>query len=206
MFVIIDYGMGNLRSVHKAFKRLGAEVEISSNPETIASAQKLILPGVGYFKTGMQNLHERGLVQVLNQRVLKDKVPILGICLGMQLFTSYSEEGNAEGLGWINAKTLKFNFSNTQNSLLKVPHIGWNSISWQTPHPLLDNIEQNEHFYFVHSYYVKANNSENVLCSTEYGLFFHSALFKENITGVQFHPEKSHNSGMQLLRNFIEKC
>jgi glutamine amidotransferase len=206
MFVIIDYGMGNLRSVEKAFKRLGAEVEISSNIETIASAQKLILPGVGYFKTGMQNLYERGLVEVLNQRVLKDKVPILGICLGMQLFTSHSEEGNAEGLGWIDAQTVKFNFSDTQNNLLKVPHIGWNSISWNVSHPLLDNIEQNEHFYFVHSYYVKASNSKNVLCSTEYGISFHSSLVKENILGVQFHPEKSHNSGMQLLKNFIEKC
>ncbi|CAG0977817.1 glutamine amidotransferase [Flavobacteriales bacterium] len=205
MLVIIDYGMGNLRSVYKAFKRIGAEVEISSSPETIAAADKLILPGVGYFKTGMQNLNERGLVQLLNQRVLIDKVPILGICLGMQLFTSHSEEGDAEGLNWIHAQTLKFDFSGTQNSLLKVPHIGWNSIAWNKPHFLLENINQNEHFYFVHSYYVKAKEQENVLCSTDYGITFHSALTKENITGVQFHPEKSHHMGMSLLKNFIEK-
>ncbi len=204
MLVIIDYGMGNLRSVHKAFKRVGADVVISSDVNQISAADKLVLPGVGHFKTGMENLHKSGILPILNERVIENKVPILGICLGMQLFTSHSEEGDAQGLNWIEGNTIRFQFTGTNNNLLKVPHIGWNSIQQKKQHGVIKNIPENEHFYFVHSYFVKAASEEHVLCTTEYGHTFHSALCKNNITGVQFHPEKSHHAGLQLLRNFLE--
>ena len=200
--VIIDYGMGNLRSVQNKYNRLGAQTEISADITTILEADKLVLPGVGNFAKGMHNLKEMGLVDILNKRVMEEKTPIHGICLGMQLFTRYSEEGSVDGLGWIDAQTLKFDFSD-QSKDLKVPHMGWNNIYFDKKSQLTENIEIENEFYFVHSYYVKCNDPNDSLTSTDYGIKFTSSIQKENIFGTQFHPEKSHDLGAEIIKNFI---
>ncbi|MDQ3190059.1 MAG: imidazole glycerol phosphate synthase subunit HisH [Bacteroidota bacterium] len=199
MLVIIDYGMGNLRSVKKAFDRIGVESVISTSFNDIENASKLILPGVGNFKNGMENINSRGLVQLLNKQVIQERVPILGICLGMQLFTARSEEGNVQGLNWLDAQTVKFS---SLKKGLKIPHMGWNNLVVQKKDSVLNEIETENSFYFVHSYYVQCNNSADVLSTTDYGGEFVSSLQKNNITGMQFHPEKSHSSGLKVLRNF----
>ncbi|MBU0764997.1 MAG: imidazole glycerol phosphate synthase subunit HisH [Bacteroidetes bacterium] len=203
MIVIIDYGMGNLRSVLKAFKRINAEVKISSDIREIEKADKLVLPGVGHFKRGMENLNNMGLTAVINKKVMQDKIPVLGICLGMQLFTNHSEEGDAEGFGWIDAQTVKFNFSENDQKF-KIPHMGWNNISPVKDSALLKGMEKDDSYYFVHSYYVKCNNSEDILCTTEYGIEFVSGIQKDNISGTQFHPEKSHKAGLKIIKKFTE--
>lgn len=200
---IIDYGMGNLRSVEKIFKAQNCEVKITSNPNEISEADKLVLPGVGHFSNGMKNLRERGLIDVLNKKVIEEKAPILGICLGMQLFTNFSEEGDIEGLGWIDAKTKKFEFD-FRESFLKTPHVGWNSLRVKKEHDLVDNIWDDDQFYFVHSYFVECANEEDILTQTQYGQVFSSAIQKDNIIGVQFHPEKSHDCGATMIGNFVE--
>lgn len=198
MIAIIDYGMGNLHSVFKAFKRVGAEVIISSKIEDIKKADKLVLPGVGHFKRGMENLKNLKLIETLNQKVIKEKTPILGICLGMQLFTKFSEEGNANGLGFFNAQTLKL-----KPKALRIPHMGWNNMKIKKKHDLFSNIDNKNSFYFVHSYHVYCKNKSDILATTLYGNEFTSAIQKDNIIGVQFHPEKSHSAGLQILKNFI---
>ncbi|MEQ9278748.1 MAG: imidazole glycerol phosphate synthase subunit HisH [Balneola sp.] len=201
MIVIIDYHMGNLHSVRKAFKRIGVETKISSNIEDIKNAKKLVLPGVGNFKHGMFKLNELGLIDILNQEVLNNKKPILGICLGMQLFTSFSEEGNVKGLCWIDATSKKFDFS--KNTIkAKIPHMGWNTVLKSRESNLLKGINEENFFYFVHSYYVSTNKANEKLAVTKYKIEFTSIVEKENIMGVQFHPEKSHDSGLNLLKNF----
>ena len=202
MITIIDYGMGNLRSVQKAFERLKANAIISSNIGDIKKADKLVLPGVGDFKNGMNKLRELNLIDILNVKVLKNKIPILGICLGMQLFTNRSEEGDVDGLGWIDAETIQFDFQKSENKV-KIPHMGWNNINISKKHSVFDNIKENVSFYFVHSYYVKCENKDDILCTTNYGIQFVSGFQKENIIGLQFHPEKSHKSGLEILSNFI---
>ena len=199
MVTIIDYGLGNLASIKNMLKRIGVSSVISSSKEEIANAEKLILPGVGHFAKGMENLHKSGLVPVMNELVLEKKKPILGICLGMQLMTSFSEEGNVQGLGWINANTVKFNLS---NSAYKIPHMGWSNIKFNLKDPLSESLENLARFYFVHSYHVRCESHFNILATTNYEITFHSAIIKDNIRGVQFHPEKSHKFGMQLLKNF----
>lgn len=198
MICIIDYGMGNLRSVEKAFLRLNASIILSSSSADIKKAQKLVLPGVGHFAKGMQHLKKMGLIEILNEEVQYHQKPILGICLGMQLMTEYSEEGQCEGLGWIKGTTRRF-----PPSSLKIPHMGWNNITVMQPHPLFQGISSIDRFYFVHSYYVSCASERNVLCLTEYGILFHSGIINQHIMGVQFHPEKSHQSGLRLLHNFI---
>jgi glutamine amidotransferase len=201
MICIIDFGMGNLHSVYKAFKRVGAEVQIITSPSGIEKYDKIILPGVGDFKKGMFNLKSAGFIESINQQVIENKIPILGICLGMQLLTTYSEEGDAEGLDLINAKTIHFkNLGIPEN--LKIPHIGWNNIIKCSSTELLSGSE-NEMVYFVHSYAVICNNPVNVICETNYGVTFHSGIQKENIYGLQFHPEKSHKVGLCILKNFV---
>lgn len=201
MIVVIDYGMGNLGTVATKIKKMDRSVIISSDADVISKADKLILPGVGSFKAGIENLRNRNLINILNQKVLKDKTPILGICLGMQLFTQSSEEGFAEGLGWIDAKTIRFKFDNIKN--IKIPHMGWNSIIIEHDHPILKNLEIPSRFYFVHSFHVQCSDSSTIIAQTEYGYYFPSIIFMENIVGVQFHPERSHKYGMQILKNFI---
>ena len=203
MIVIIDYGMGNLRSIYKSLKRLEIESIISSDPDIIESAEKLILPGVGHFAHGMQNLIKTGLTDVLNKKVLKQKTPILGICLGMQLFCSRSEEGNAPGLNWIDAETVRFNIADTIK--YKIPHIGWNSIRVEKNTKLLNTIGVEDLFYFVHSYHVKCNDQSIIRGATNYSYDFTSVVEYNNIYGTQFHPEKSHKQGLQILKNFVHK-
>lgn len=198
---IVDYGMGNLRSVSKKLSKIGFDSILTSKPEDIELCDRLILPGVGHFEKGMQNLKSLGLIEPLRKFAFEDKKPILGICLGMQMFTDFSEEGDTEGLGFIKAKTMKFNFPDKK---LKVPHMGWNSITRRNSHPILDGISENEMFYFVHSYYVKCDLGSNEIALTTYGLEFSSIIAAENLIGVQFHPEKSHEWGELLIRNFCE--
>lgn len=203
MIVIINYGMGNLGSIQNILKKIGYNSTISNDINTIKKATKIILPGVGNFKQAMQNLKDLDLISVLNAKVLEEKTPILGICLGMQLMTSFSEEGNVHGLNWINANTLKFNFKD-QN--IKIPHMGWNDIIIRKENTLNYKLELPARFYFVHSYYVKCQDEKDILHTTDYHSNFTSAFNKANIYGVQYHPEKSHVFGYQLLKNFVELC
>jgi len=201
MITIIDYGMGNLGSIQNMFKRIGVASEITGDKKRIASASKILLPGVGAFDAAMEKIAETDLLETLNKKALEDKVPVLGICLGMQLLTKRSEEGNLAGLGWIDGETIKFTFT---DSSLKVPHMGWNLIHPVKANPLTADLPPEPRFYFVHSYYVRANDPDNVLSTTHYGSDFHSIIQHQNIFGAQFHPEKSHKFGMQLLANFAK--
>jgi len=204
MIVIVDYGVGNLGSIVNMLKKVGVKSAASSDPDVIMHADKLILPGIGAFDSGMEKLNERGLVPLLNQLVLTDKVPVLGLCLGLQLMTKRSEEGQLAGLGWFDAETVRYKFGPEQGNL-KVPHMGWNTIEIRRPHPLLSELEPESRFYFVHSFYVRCNNPQAVLAETDYGGYFHSVVGEGNIMGAQFHPEKSHKYGMRLLKNYAEK-
>lgn len=201
MLVVVDYGLGNMGSVYNMLKKVGGNPIISNNPLEIAQADKLILPGVGKFDAGMNRINQLGLIEVLNKKALQDKVPILGICLGMQLLTGQSEEGKEKGLGWIEASTIHFGF--TKELGIKIPHMGWNYVRKLVDDPLLSGFNQDFRYYFVHSYYVKPKYKENILLETNYGIDFASAIYKENIYGVQFHPEKSHKFGKTLLANFL---
>jgi len=199
MITVIDYGMGNLGSIQNMLKKIGVPACISSSPEEILAAEKLILPGVGSFDHGMASLASRSLLDPLNEAVLRRGRPILGICLGMQLMTRRSEEGQAPGLGWIDADVVRFDIA---GSGLRVPHMGWNQVSLQRPDPLFDGIGAQTRYYFVHSYHVCCRNRDDVVTATTHGLEFVSSFQHGNIFGVQFHPEKSHKFGMKLLENF----
>lgn len=200
--VIIDYGMGNLGSISNMLKYIGADSIITSDHNIIENAEKIILPGVGHFDRAMNNINELNLVEILRKKSLIDKVPFLGICLGMQLMCRNSEEGNKDGLGLINADVTGFNLDRAY----KVPHMGWNLIEPKNDNKILENLDSNSKFYFVHSYFVKADDESNVLTYTNYGQQFASGITNnENIFGVQFHPEKSHKYGVTLFKNFIEK-
>ncbi|MFC1733063.1 imidazole glycerol phosphate synthase subunit HisH [candidate division KSB1 bacterium] len=200
--VIIDYGMGNLRSVQKKFHRNGIQAIITSELDLILGATKLVLPGVGHFANGVKKLKELRIWDILNEKVLKQKTPIMGICLGMQLMANHSEEGNVQGLGWFDANIIKFRISNT--FYYKIPHIGWNNILQLKEHPLLKNISQESIFYFVHSYHIECKNKNDILSKTNYEYEFVSSIQNENIIGFQFHPEKSHDQGEQIIKNFIQ--
>ena len=200
--VIIDYGMGNLRSISNKFHKLNISAKVSSDHNEINNANKLILPGVGHFKNGINNLKDRGLIELLNDMVLREKVPILGICLGAQLFSNYSEEGNVCGLGWIDADTIRFKVSDT--ILFKIPHMGWNSVEIINKNDLDVELEKSDLFYFVHSYHLKCNDKKLVWMKTVYDYEFVSAVRKENIYGTQYHPEKSHDAGLKILKHFAE--
>ena len=202
MIVIIDYGLGNLGSIQNMLKKIGVPSVISGEADQINNASKLILPGVGSFDNGMKNIHERGLLPVLNNAVLEQKKPVLGICLGMQLLTKSSEEGVMEGLSWLDAKTIKFNFPEGQK--LRIPHMGWNNVKPAKAHKLVEGMEEETRFYFVHSYYVKCANEQDTLMRSDYGFDFTCAVQKDNIIGVQFHPEKSHKFGLKLMKAFAE--
>jgi glutamine amidotransferase len=199
--VIVDYSMGNLNSVQKKFIELKADVVISSDSKVISSADKLILPGVGHFEKAVEIMHRKGLWDVLNQAVLIDKKPILGICLGMQLMTNFSDEGNRKGFGWVDATVNRFKV--LDNLKYKIPHMGWNQIEIKKESVLMKGLSNQSEFYFVHSFHVKTNDANIILNMTDYESSFVSAFEKEHIFGVQYHPEKSHDSGKILLNNFI---
>jgi glutamine amidotransferase len=196
--------MGNLGSIHNMLSRLGFESEITSDLDRIKDAEKLIIPGVGAFDMAMSNLEEGGMISVLNDLVMKKKVPVLGICLGMQLLSKRSEEGELPGLGWIDAETIRFKFDPEQN--LRIPHMGWNTVDIQQESCFFKDMYDEPRFYFVHSYHVKCNSEELVLATTQYGIEFTSSVMKDNVYGAQFHPEKSHKFGMKVLQNFAESC
>lgn len=201
MIVIVDYGMGNLASIGNMIKKIGGQTLISSRAEEVERASQLILPGVGAFDQGMRNLKEAGLLPVLNKKVLEKKTPILGICLGLQLFMQKSEEGHLPGLGWIEGETIRF--KKAENNI-KIPHMGWNTVKLKKPHPYFAGLENEPRFYFVHSYHVLCKPSE-VIGETDHGYNFTSAAGRENIIGVQFHPEKSHAYGMRFFRNLLNQ-
>ena len=196
--VIIDYKMGNLRSVEKAFEKLGVNVVVSSDKDIIQDACKIVLPGVGAFRDGMQHLKDLGLIDILYQEVIQNKKPFLGICLGMQLLAKKSyEHGETDGLGWVDGKVVKFD-----SSSLKVPHVGWNNATYKKESVLFKGFPNHSDFYFVHSYYF-STLEDVVTSSTDYGDDFISSLQKEHIFAVQFHPEKSQKVGLKLLENFV---
>lgn len=202
MIVIIDYGVGNLASVANMFKKIGQrDVRVSGDEKIISDADKILLPGVGAFDAGMSNLEKSGLIPVLEKKALVEKVPVLGICLGMQLLTKRSEEGVKQGLGWIDAETLKFNPDPSLK--LKVPNMGWNYIHVKRPNPLVE-ADSKSRFYFVHSYYVQCFNEQQSLATSNFGIDFTCMVNNENIYGAQFHPEKSLKFGMKVLENFAK--
>ena len=203
MIVILDYGMGNLQSVSRAFAKIGVQATISSNREVIELADKVVLPGVGSFSKGMENLEQDGLLPILNHKVMEQGTPVLGICLGFQMFTKHSDEGNVAGLGWINGRTTRISFDKP-DPRLKIPHIGWNTLNLQNHCPLFVGIPSKACFYFAHSYCVSCEDDEVVAATTHYGDEFVTAVRKKNIFGTQFHPEKSHANGIAVLRNFLE--
>ncbi len=203
MIVVVDYGVGNLGSIVNMFKKVGHKAVASSDPSVLRNAEKLILPGVGAFDAAMRKLNETGLVPILDELVNGKKVPVLGLCVGLQLMTKGSEEGQLAGLGWFDADTIRFKFEGG-NARLKIPHMGWNEVKVCREHPLVAGWDPESRFYFVHSYHVVAKETDAVLAETDYGVTIHSLLGRSNIMGAQFHPEKSHKYGMRLLKNFAE--
>lgn len=200
MIAVIDAGMGNIGSIINMVRKCGGTAEPVSTPEEVARADKIILPGVGAFDNGMRRLHERNLCEILNLKVLTQRVPILGICLGMQLFGKSSEEGVLPGLGVIPARTVRFHPSDG----LRVPHMGWNVVTFVKPSPLTVGLERGARFYFVHSYHVVCDVEADALGVAAYGEPFVAAIQHDNVYATQFHPEKSHKFGLQLIRNFLE--
>lgn len=198
MITIVDYGMGNLDSIRNMFKRIGVGAEITGDPAQVAAARKILLPGVGAFGAAMQRIGDAGLREVLDHKALVERVPVLGICLGMQLLMQSSEEGGGDGLGWIRGAVHRF----PADAGLKIPHMGWNRVFPVRGSTLTQDLGEEPRFYFVHSYYVRVQDEADAVLRTTYGVTFESAVAHGNIHGAQFHPEKSHRFGMRLLRNF----
>lgn len=200
MIAIINYGLGNLVSIRNMFRRLNIDAVITDNRQDIQDASKLLLPGVGHFKKGMANLHESGLADVLNREVTEKGKPILGICLGAQLMTKHSEEGDVDGLGWIDAVTVRFDKEKLND--LPIPHMGWSDISLSNNCELWEGLPADPRFYFVHAYHFLFDDENEVTATSRYGYDFACAFRKDNVFGAQFHPEKSHKFGMRVLENF----
>ena len=200
MIAIIDYDAGNIKSVEKALQKLGADVVITKDPETILQAEKVILPGVGAFGDAMANLHKYGLVEVIH-KVVEKKTPFFGICLGLQLLFERSDETpGVEGLGILDGEILRI----PDKDDLKIPHMGWNSLHLQNAGRLFKGLDEQCYVYFVHSYYLKAKDEEIVKATTEYSVNIHASVEKDNVFACQFHPEKSSDVGLQILKNFVE--
>jgi glutamine amidotransferase len=202
MIAIVDFGMGNLGSIRNMLTRIGADSVVTSDKRHIAAAEKIILPGVGAFDRAMDNLRQLDLVSLLNEQVQTKKTPLLGICLGMQLLSRRSDEGTLPGLGWIDAETVRFP-SEVSGQPLMVPHMGWNSISITNPGVLFEGVETEPRFYFVHSYHVRCDHLADVTATAHHGVTFHAAVAHGNVLGTQFHPEKSHKYGLNVLRRFV---
>lgn len=201
MIGIINYGLGNIKALGNIYERLNIAFKIVNTPSELEGTKKILLPGVGSFDEAMTLLNESGFKTILDYAVLINKVPVLGICVGMQILAQKSDEGRLSGLAWIDGEVKKLN-KDVLAHKPKLPHLGWNSIKTKRKSSLLDNVNEEEGFYFLHSYYFQCTKEENIVASTFYGSEFSSVINKENIYGVQFHPEKSHGNGIQLLKNF----
>lgn len=203
MITIVDYGSGNIRAIGNIYEKLNIEYSVATTADQILAADKLILPGVGAFDETITMLNTNGFRNVLDKKVLHFGTPILGICVGMQMLADSSEEGKLPGLGWIHGRVKLFDKKDILGKP-KIPHLGWNSISIKKESQIMYNIDEEEGFYFIHSYYFECAEEKEILSTTEYGKVFSSAIKRENIYGVQFHPEKSHKNGIQLLKNFAQ--
>jgi glutamine amidotransferase len=208
MVAIINYGLGNLGSISNMLKVIGEKSVITNEPRQIRNADRIILPGVGSFDAGMTELEERDLITIIQEEAESGK-PILGICLGMQLLGRKSEEGHKAGLGLIPFDNVRFDFSNVDEQLkkqLKIPHMGWDIVTFKQSKPLFEGIQGVQRYYFVHSFHAVCSEPENVLMTCDYGYEFVAAVCKDNVYGVQFHPEKSHDFGMRIFENFVGRC
>ena len=203
MITIIDYGLGNIRAFVNVYERLNIKTKVAHNARDIAGATKIILPGVGAFDYAMAQLNASGMRDELENQVLGNKIPVVGICVGMQMLAKSSDEGNLPGLGWIDGVVKLFD-SNLIAYKTRLPHMGWNSIKPVNGNPLMTDFNEDSRFYFLHSYYFVCYNVDEVISTSEYGVTFASAVNKDNIHGIQFHPEKSHSNGIQLLHNFAK--
>lgn len=203
MITIVDYGVGNINAFLNVYKRLNIPAKVAKNHTDLADAQKLILPGVGHFDHAMSELIASGMRPKLDELVIEKNIPIIGICVGMQMMGNYSEEGKLEGLKWIDASIKRFDESKIKQ-VTRLPHMGWNDVIPSIEHPLFNGLEKDALFYFLHSYYFECNNPNDVLAKAEYGGKFACAAFHNNIYGIQFHPEKSHHYGELLLHNFAK--
>ncbi len=203
MITIIDYGVGNINSFLNVYKRLDIAIKVAKKADDLVGASKIILPGVGSFDYAMQRLNNSGMREQLDEQVLVDKVPVIGICVGMQMMGNYSEEGNEDGLKWIDASIKKFDVSKIKIHT-KLPHMGWNDVTPTNNHFLFKGLEDESIFYFLHSYYFHCNDKSNIIAASQYGEEFACAINKGNIYGIQFHPEKSHHYGEILLHNFAK--
>jgi glutamine amidotransferase len=200
---VVDYGVGNLGAIPNMLERLAAPVIITSDPEVLAEAERIILPGVGAFGAGMANLHARGLIPVLEERIVQASVPTLGVCLGMQLLFEGSDEANSPGLGWLRGRVVRFHSRGTEREQ-PIPHMGWAELDVQRESPLLDNLGDEPRFYFAHSYHPEPADEEDIVATATYRYPFAAVVRRGNIHGAQFHPEKSHRFGLQLLKNFLQ--
>ncbi len=201
MIAIIDYGVGNIRAFTNIYKKLNIPIKIAQSFEDLNDVTKLILPGVGAFDHAMEQLNQSGMRQRLDELVIQNKIPVIGICVGMQMLAHSSDEGILPGLGWMDASVKKFDVSKI-NFNTHLPHMGWNDVRLVKQSGILTGLEKEAKFYFLHSYYFHCNDQMDTIATTEYGIEFSCAVNKNNIYGVQFHPEKSHQYGIQLLHNF----
>ena len=201
MITLIDYGVGNIFAFQNVYKRLDIPTRIAKTQEDLVGAEKLILPGVGSFDYAMNQLNASGMREKLDELVIQKKVPVIGICVGMQMMGNRSDEGSLDGLKWIDSEILKFDESLIQQRT-KLPHMGWNNVTPVSNHPLFSGLEKEAIFYFLHSFYFKCNNPNDSIAVSDYGISFTSAVNRDNIFGIQFHPEKSHQFGEKLLHNF----
>jgi glutamine amidotransferase len=201
VITVVDYNLGNLNSVKRHLERAGAEVQISGRPEDVAAAQKLVLPGVGHFAAAMRNISETGLTDALEQAARVRRVPTLGICLGLQLMAKRSEEGEVDGLGWVEARVVRFRVTNPLK--WKIPHIGWTSVKWIKASALAEGVPPDAEFYFSHAYHLVDVPLASLSCDAEYEHTFTAGIEDGNLFGLQMHPEKSHDAGATVLRNFV---
>jgi len=200
---VIDYGLGNVQAFANVYKRLDIPVNVAKSIDDLAETNKIILPGVGSFDSAMQQFNSSGMRKLIEQMVLEEEIPILGVCVGMQMLANSSEEGKLSGLGWVDGNVKKFDVV-SMSQIQNLPHMGWNNVTFETEFDLFKDIKVENKFYFLHSYYFDCRNDSNIIGVTDYGFNFTSAIKKKNIFGVQFHPEKSHHNGSQLLKNYSE--
>lgn len=204
MITIIDYGLGNIKAFANIYERLNINVKIAKTKNDIHGAEKLILPGVGAFDFAMSQLNSSGMRDVIEKEVISNKVPVLGVCVGMQMLANSSEEGKLDGLGWIEGTVNKFDKKLFNSDFCRLPHMGWNNVNQFNKSNLFSNVPDLGRFYFLHSYYFNCNDNNNIISTSTYGSAFASAVNSNNIFGVQFHPEKSHFLGVQVLNNFAK--